>query len=65
MASYLSFSNWNSDGHSPNLFTNSASASANSCIIDSSYSSITSEIKFRLAFVTEKAFIRQHLGMKC
>ena len=38
MASYLS--NWNSDGHSPYAFTNSASASANSFIISSSYSSI-------------------------
>ena len=53
---YLSFSNWNSDGHSPYVFTNSASASANSCIIGSSYSSIALEIKFRLA-LKEKAFI--------
>ena len=37
---YLSVSIWNSDGHSPYAFTNSASASANSFIIDSSYSSI-------------------------
>ena len=48
MASYLS--HWNSDGHSPYAFTNSASASANSFIISSSYSSIALEIKFRLAF---------------
>ena len=41
MASYLS--NWNSDGHSPYVFTNSASASANSFIISSSYSSIDLE----------------------
>ena len=47
MASYLS--NWNSDGHSPYVFTNSASASANSFIISSLYSSIALEIKFRLA----------------
>lgn len=45
MASYLSFSNWNSDGHSPYVFTNSASASANSFIISSSYSSIALEIR--------------------
>ena len=38
MASYLL--NWNSDGHSPYVFKNSASASANSFIISSSYSSI-------------------------
>ena len=44
MASYLSFSNWNSDGHSPYVFTNSASASANSFIISSSYSSIALKI---------------------
>ena len=49
MASYLSFSIWNSDGHSPYVFTNSASASASSFIIWSSYSSIALEIKFRLA----------------
>ena len=54
MASYLS--NWNSDGHSPYVFTNSASASANSFIISSLYSSIALEIKFRLA-LKEKAFI--------
>ena len=39
-SSYLSVSIWNSDGHSPNVFTNSASASANSFNISSSYSSI-------------------------
>ena len=37
---YLSFSIWNSDGHSPYVFTNSASASANSFIISSLNSSI-------------------------
>ena len=47
MASYLS--NWNSDGHSPNVFTNSASASASSFIISSSYSSIPLRLEFRLA----------------
>ena len=50
MASYLSFSNWNSDGHSPYAFTNSASASASSFIISSLYSSIALEIKFRPTF---------------
>ena len=49
MASYLL--NWNSDGHSPYVFTNSASASASSFIISSSYSSIALEIKFRLALL--------------
>ena len=39
-SSYLSVSHWNSDGHSPYVLTNSASASANSFIISSSYSSI-------------------------
>ena len=62
MASYLSFSNWNSDGHSPYVFTNSASASANSFIISSSYSSIPLRLEFRLALSTEKAFILAALG---
>lgn len=58
MASYLSFSSWNSDGHSPYVFTNSASASANSFIISSLYSSIYLpwRLEFRLA-LKEKAFI--------
>lgn len=60
MASYLSI--WNSDGHSPYVFTNSASASANSCIIWSSYSSIALEIKFRLALNGEGVYPLQHLG---
>ena len=49
-SSYLSVSHWNSVGHSPNVFTNSASASANSFIISSLYSSIALEIKFRPTF---------------
>lgn len=61
MASYLL--NWNSDGHSPYVFTNSASAFANSSIIASSYSSIALEIRvFALLLGTEKAFILAALG---
>ena len=52
MASYLL--NWNSDGHSPYVFTNSASASANSFIIDSSYSSIALEIRVSPCFVERR-----------
>ena len=65
MASYLSFSNWNSVGHSPYVFTNSASASANSFIISSLYSSITSEIKFRLALLNGEGVYPTALGLKC
>ena len=54
MASYLSFSNWNSDGHSPYVFTNSASASANSFIIDSSYSSIYLVVRVSPCFVERR-----------
>lgn len=52
MASYLS--NWNSDGHSPYVFTNSASASASSFIIDSSYSSINLVVRVSPCFIERR-----------
>ena len=66
MASYLSFSNWNSDGHSPYAFTNSASASASSFIISSSYSSITLEISVSPYFWERRGRSSfAALGLKC
>ena len=64
MASYLS--NWNSEGHSPYAFTNSASASANSFIISSSYSSIPLRLEFRLALLNgEGVYPCNTLGIEC
>ena len=63
MASYLS--HWNSDGHSPYAFTNSASASANSFIISSSYSSIPLRLEFRLALLNGEGVYPTALGLKC
>lgn len=62
MASYLSVSHWNSDGHSPYAFTNSASASANSCIISSSYSSIALEIRVSPCFLVGEGVYPTALG---
>ena len=62
MASYLL--NWNSDGHSPYVFTNSASASASSFIIASSYSSIALEIRVSPYFDGEGVYPTA-LGLKC
>lgn len=63
MASYLS--NWNSEGHSPYVFTNSASASASSCIIASSYSSIALKIRVSPCLLNGEGFYPTALGLKC